>query len=70
MRVALEIDDEKMKAILSLTRQERNSTALALALDEYLAFKRTQVFVNRVMVGETDYQATNEEIERLCAGMA
>lgn len=65
MRVTLEIDDKKMKAILKLTRQEKKSPALALALDDYLAFKRRQTFVNRVMAGETDYQATNEEVEAL-----
>lgn len=65
MRVTLEIDDKKMKAILKLTRQQKKSPALALALDDYLAFKRRQAFVNRVMAGETDYQATNEEIEIL-----
>lgn len=65
MRVTLEIDDNKMKAILKLTRQEKKSPALAMALDDYLAFKRRQTFVNRVMAGETDYQATNEEIETL-----
>lgn len=65
MRVTLEIDDKKMKAILKLTRQQKKSPALALALDDYLAFKRRQTFVNRVMAGETDYQATNEEIETM-----
>jgi hypothetical protein len=65
MRVTLEIDDKKMKAILKLTRQQKKSPALALALDDYLAFKKRQSFVNRVMAGETDYQSTNEEIEAL-----
>lgn len=65
MRVTLEIDEKKMKAILKLTRQQKKSPALALALDDYLAFKRRQAFVNRVMAGETDYQASNEEVEAL-----
>ncbi len=65
MRVTLEIDEKKMKAILKLTRQQKKSPALSLALDDYLAFKKRQAFVNRVMAGETDYEATNEEIETL-----
>ena len=65
MRVTLEIDENKMKSILSLTRQQKKSPALAEALDEYLVFKRRQSFVSRVMAGETDYQASNDEVEKL-----
>ncbi len=65
MRITLEIDDEKLKSILKLTRQEKKSPALALALDEYLAFKKRQAFVNRVMAGETDYKGSNDEVEIL-----
>ena len=68
--MTLKIDDEKMKAILMLTRQEKKATAVAVALDDYLVFKRSQAFVNRVIAGETDYKTTNEEIERSCVGMA
>jgi Bacterial antitoxin of type II TA system, VapB len=70
MRVNLEISDKKMKAIIRLTRQEKKETAVALALDDYLAFNRRQTFVNLVMAGKTDYQSTNEEIERSCSGIA
>jgi len=65
MRVTLEIDEEKMRSILSLTRQNKKSPALAEALDEYLAFKRRQAFVSRAMAGKTDYQASNDELENL-----
>ncbi len=65
MRITLDIDDEKMESILKLTRQKKKSPALALALDEFLAFKRRQALVARVMAGKTDYQASNEEIELL-----
>ena len=65
MRITLDIDDNKMASILKLTRQKKKSPALALALDEFLAYKRRQAFVARVMAGETDYQASNDEIEIL-----
>lgn len=65
MRITLDIDDEKVKSILKLTSQKKKSPALAMALDEYLAFKKRQAFVNRVMAGETDYQASNDEVETL-----
>ena len=65
MRVTLEIDEEKMESILSLTRQKKKSPALAEALDGYLAFRRRQAFVSRVMAGKTDYLASNGEVESL-----
>ena len=65
MRVTLEIDEEKMESILSLTRQKKKSPALAEALDGYLAFRRMQAFVPRVMAGKTDYLASNDEVESL-----
>ena len=65
MRVTLEIEESKLGAIQRLTRQDKKSPALAMALDEYLDFKRRQEFVTRVMAGETDYQASNDEIESL-----
>lgn len=65
MRITLDIDDRKMASILKLTHQKKKSPALALALDEFLAYKQRQVFVAKVMAGETDYQASNDEIEIL-----
>jgi hypothetical protein len=51
-RVTLEIEESKLGAIQGLTRQDKKSPALAMALDEYLDFKRRQGFVTRVMRGE------------------
>ena len=65
MRITLDIDDDKMESILNLTRQTKKSPALAMALDEYLALKRRQALVAKVMAGETDYQTSNDEIETL-----
>lgn len=65
MRITLDIDNKKMELILQLTRQKKKSTAIALALDEFLAYRHRQTFVSRVMAGETDYHASNDEIEIL-----
>lgn len=65
MRITLDIDDKKMDLILKLTRQRKKSPALAAALDEFLEYKRRQAFLARVMAGETDYRASNEEVEAL-----
>ena len=65
MRITLDIDEKKMASILKLTRQKKKSPALAMALDEFLDYKRRQAFVARVMAGETDYQTSNDQIEIL-----
>ncbi len=65
MRISVEIDETKMGSILKLTRQKKKSPALAMALDEFLEYKRRQAFLGKVMAGKTDYAASNEEIEAL-----
>ena len=65
MRITVDIDETKMGSILKLTRQKKKSPALAMALDEFLEFKRRQAFLSKVAAGKTDYQSSNEEIETL-----
>jgi len=63
MRVTLQIDDEKMDAILNATQQNKKSPALAQALDEFLQNREKEAFIVEVLSGKTDYQASNDEIE-------
>ena len=63
MRVTLEIEDEKMDAILKATHQKKKSPALAQALDEYLLNLEREAFLARVLAGKTDYRASNDELE-------
>lgn len=63
MRVTLDIDENKMNAILKATHQKKKSPALALALDEFLRTREREAFIAKVLNGETDYQASNDEIE-------
>ncbi len=65
MRVTVEIDEKKMDSIRKLTRQEKKSPALAMALDRYLEQERCQAFLRKVMEGKTDYHASNDEVEAL-----
>lgn len=64
MRITLEIDAEKMDAIIRATNQRKKSPALALALDEFLEHRRRQEFLNKVLSGKTDYQTSNDKIEK------
>jgi len=65
MRITVEIEDAKIAAIQKWTKERKKSPALVSALDEFLAFKRRQALVDKVMAGETDYQTANDEIETL-----
>jgi hypothetical protein len=65
MRITVDIDETKMGSILKLTRQKKKSPALAMALDEFLEYKRRQAFLGKVMAGKTNYETSNEEIEAL-----
>ncbi|MEM8866949.1 MAG: hypothetical protein AAGC73_01650 [Verrucomicrobiota bacterium] len=39
--------------------------ALAKALDEFLENRRQQAFLQKVLAGGTDYQASNDELEEI-----
>ncbi|MBT5705812.1 hypothetical protein N8766_01110 [bacterium] len=64
MRVTLEIDAKKVDAIINATKQQKISTALAQALDEFLEHRRRQDFLTQVRNGKTDYQSSNDRIEK------
>lgn len=65
MRITVEIDDKKLASILKWTRQPKKSPAVSQALEEYLMQKERQAFLDRVMSGQTNYAATNDEVEVL-----
>jgi hypothetical protein len=65
MRITVEIEASKVRSILKLTRQKKQSPALAMALDEFLEQRQRQAFLSKVQLGKTDYQTSNKEIETL-----
>ncbi len=64
MRITVEIDAKKLKAIQRATGIEMNSPALARALDEFLVNKEREQFLKRVVTGGTDYSSTNDDLEQ------
>lgn len=54
-----------MHQVLLATGQRQKSLAVALALDEFLENRRRRAFVDRVVEGKTDYQASNDQLENL-----
>ncbi len=65
MRITVDIEDSKLAAVLKWTRQTKKSPAVAAALDEFLAQKRRQAFLEKVLAGKTNYLASNEQVEAL-----
>jgi len=63
MRITVDIEQQKLRSILKLTRQTKKSPAVAQALDEFIEQRQRQEFLAKVMAGETDYRASNEELE-------
>jgi Arc/MetJ family transcription regulator len=65
MRITVEIDDSKIQAIQKWTKMRKKSPAVAQALDEFIEQRQRQEFLAKVMAGETDYRANNDELESL-----
>jgi hypothetical protein len=65
MRITVEIEDSKIKAIQKWTNERKKSPAVAQALDEFIEQRQRQEFLAKVMAGETDYRSSNDELESL-----
>ena len=65
MRITVDIEQSKLRSILTLTRQTKKSPAVAQALDEFIEQRQRQEFLAKVMAGQTDYRASNDELEAL-----
>ena len=65
MRITVDIEDQKLDAVLKWTRQTKKSPAVAAAIDEFLEQKRRQAFLEKVLAGKTNYAMNNEKVESL-----
>lgn len=65
MRITVDIEQHKLRCILKLTRQTKKSPAVVQALDEFIEQRQRQEFLAKVMAGQTDYRASNYELESL-----
>jgi menaquinone-dependent protoporphyrinogen IX oxidase len=65
MRITVEIEESKIEAIQKWTNERKKSPAVAQALDEFLEHRQRQQLLTKVMAGETDYRASNDELESL-----
>jgi hypothetical protein len=65
MKITVEIEDPRIKAIQKWTNQRKKSPAIAQALDEFIEQRRRQEFLAKVMAGATDYRTSSDELESL-----
>jgi len=65
MRITVDIEDSKIRALQKWTKQRKKSPAVAQALGEYLEQREREDFLAQIKAGKSDYHSTNDEIEAL-----
>ena len=63
MRITVNIEPEVLRAVQKATGVGKKSPAIGQALAAYLRDTRRRRLIAKVLRGETDYAATNEELE-------
>jgi len=65
MRITVDIEDSKIRAIQKWTNQRKKSPALAQALGEHIEQREREEFLAQIKEGKSDYQSTNDKVEAL-----
>jgi len=65
MRITVDIDDEILSDLSALTGESKKSPAVALAVSEFVKYKRARQFGKLLREGSFDYPSTNDEIEKI-----
>lgn len=63
MRITIDIDADELRRIQKVTGQKKKSPAVTQALADFLRQRERQAFIDRALSGQTDFSATNEELE-------
>jgi Arc/MetJ family transcription regulator len=63
MRITVDIDDTTLSSVRKATGLTKKSPAIRQALKDYLRERKKRVLLQKIVNGETDYAATNEELE-------
>lgn len=62
-KVCIEIDAAKLSTLLTVTGTKDHSQAILAAIDRFLLDQdQREQFIQKVLRGETDYQASAEEL--------
>lgn len=63
MRITIDIDASKLKAIQKITGQRKKSPAVGRALAQFLRQDARRRLLERALQGKTDFPLTNDELE-------
>jgi Arc/MetJ family transcription regulator len=61
MRISVDIDEDILKEVMSLTGEKSKSPALAKAVTEYVRLQKAKVFGRLIREGKFDYPDPQEE---------
>jgi Arc/MetJ family transcription regulator len=64
MRLTVDIDDEVLSDLSAITGESKKSPAVALAVAEFVRYKKAREFGKLLREGSFDYPSTNDEIEK------
>ena len=65
MRITLEISPATLKRIMSVTKEDKKSPAVAKALDDYLRIQTLKDFSKKIQNNEFNFPLTNKDLEEL-----
>ena len=63
MRITVDLDESDLTEVSRLTGIKKKSPAVALAIQEFIRQKERELFLKKVLAGETDYALSNDELE-------
>lgn len=63
MRITVDIPDEQIAELLTMTGEKQKSPAVAKVVDEYIRRQKAKEFGWLIREGSFDYPHTNEELE-------
>ena len=63
MRITVDRDANDLTEVSRLTGIRKKSPAVALAVQEFIRQKERELFLKKVLAGETDYALSNDELE-------
>ena len=63
MRITVDLDEKDIAVVRRLTGIRKKSPAVALAVQEFIRQKERELFLKKVLAGETDYALSNDELE-------
>lgn len=65
MRISVEIDENRLKKVMRYTGCRKKSSALSVAIAEYLRIRRVDDLIEKVSSGLVSFGMTNSALESI-----